>query len=58
MSKNFTWLKYATKKEQSSSASPHEAMHLSLTAKAAARYQDAAAMAPGSGTDASISPET
>ena len=32
-------------------------MHLSLTAKAAARYQDAAAMAPGSGTDASISPE-
>ena len=41
-SKNFTWLKYATKKENSH-ASTHEPMHLPLTAKAAAWYQDAAA---------------
>ena len=39
---SFAWLKYATKKENSH-ASTHEPMHLPLTAKAAAWYQDAAA---------------
>lgn len=36
----------------------HGAGYFSFTAKAAALYHDAAAIAPGSGTDASISPET
>lgn len=35
-----------------------EAWYLSLTANAAALYHDAAAIAPGSGTEASFSPET
>lgn len=35
-----------------------EALYFSMTATAAALYHEAAAIAPGSGTDARISPET
>lgn len=60
---NKTLVKSAAKKEQKlheekDPLAHEEAPYLSLTAKAAAVYHEAAAIAPGSGTDARISPET
>lgn len=55
------WVKSVAKKGQElkreANVTDHEALYLFLTAKAAALYHVAAAMAPGSGTDERMSPE-
>jgi hypothetical protein len=56
---NKTLVKSAESYKAAVVANPHEEIpYLSLTAKAAALYHEAAATAPGSGTDERISPET